>query len=175
MNKKKIQKCRYSHPSCQDLGSHHCVVEGWEDDKVKAVTEEDCDACSKYKSRYIEYPLTIQGIENAPIETSGIGHACGAICKIRPCKEEYQGKTYLGIYLGELPIAITSSYNEESGVLTNRAMNNPAIFVPELETIIYGMESWWGEIESEEDLKEITQGDIDNQWYVQALKKISSI
>ena len=170
--KKRIERCKYSHPSWQDLKSYHCVVEGWDKEQVKTVTEEDCDACLKYKSRYIEYPLTIQGIENKPIEKSGIGHTCGALCKIRPCQEEYQGRTYLGIYLGDLPITIVSSYNEENGVLTNRTMKNPAIFVPELKKIIYGMESWWREIESEDDLKEITQEDIENVWYVKALKEI---
>ncbi len=48
--------------------------------------------------------------------------------------------------------------------------SNPAIFVPELKKIIYGCESWWGEIESPEDFKEITSDDINNVWYVQLLK-----
>ena len=28
----------------------------------------------------------------------------GKFVKIRPCNEKYGGKTYLGIYLGELPM-----------------------------------------------------------------------
>lgn len=47
---------------------------------------------------------------------------------------------------------------------------NPAIFVPELGKIIFGMESWWGRIKSEEELKDITDGDIENVWYVKMLK-----
>ena len=43
---------------------------------------------------------------------------------------------------------------------------NPAIFVPELGKIIFGMESWWGRIKSEEELKDITDGDIENVWHV---------
>lgn len=173
MNKKltdKINRCRYSHPSIQNLGACHCVVDGWEDEHVKTVTKEDCEACEKFKSRYIEYPLTIQGIENKKIDTKGIGHTCGALCEVRPCGEEYQGKTYLGIYLGDLPIGISSSYDDNTGVLCNHTMNNPAIFVPELRKIVYGMESWWREIKSLEEFKGISKEEIENTWYVKLLK-----
>ena len=56
--KDKIDRCRYSHPSMRNLGSYHCVVEGWEDEQVRTVAKEDCESCEKFKSRYIEYPLT---------------------------------------------------------------------------------------------------------------------
>ena len=44
--------------------------------------------------------------------------------------------------------------------------------MPELKKIIYGCESWWHEITSVEELKDITDSDIDNTWYVQLLKNI---
>lgn len=72
--------------------------------------------------------------------------------------------------MGDLPISITTSYSGETGILTNRTMNNPAIFVPELKKIIYGCESWWREIESIEDFNGISKGDIENTWYVKLLK-----
>lgn len=168
--KDKINCCRYSNPSIQDLESCHCVVNGWEHEKVRAVTKEDCESCEKFKSRYIEYPLTIQGIENKKIDTIGIGHTCGTLCEVRPCGEEYQGKTYLGIYLGDLPIGITSSYDEKTGILSNGTMNNPAIFVPELKKIVYGMGSWWRVIKSIEEFKGISEKEIENTWYVKLLK-----
>lgn len=168
--KDKINCCRYSHPSMRDLGEYHCVVNGWEHEKVRVVTKEDCESCEKFKSRYIEYPLTIQGIENKKIDTKGIGHTCGTLCEVRPCGEEYQGKTYLGIYLGDLPIGITSSYDEKTGILSNGTMNNPAIFVPELKKIVYGMGSWWRVIKSIEEFKGISEKEIENTWYVKLLK-----
>lgn len=148
----------------------HCVVDGWEDDKVKIVSEEQCEQCERYDSKFIEYPLTIQGINNAEIDTSGLGHECGELCEITPCGEEYEGKSYIGIYLGDLPIAIMSAYNRKSGILENRTMSNPAIFVPELKKIIYGCESWWRVIKSLEDFKGISKEDIENTWYVKLLK-----
>lgn len=32
--KEKMNRCRFSHPSMQDLGACHCVVDGWEDEKI---------------------------------------------------------------------------------------------------------------------------------------------
>ena len=43
INKSKQDRCRYCHPSIRNLGEHHCVVNGWEDDKVRAVTKEECE------------------------------------------------------------------------------------------------------------------------------------
>lgn len=168
--KTKQERCRFCHPSISDMPNWHCVVDGWEDDKVKVVTEEQCEKCERFDSKFIEYPLTIQGIDNKGIDTSGLGRDCGALCEISPCGKGHEGKSYIGIYLGDLPISITTSYSRETGILTNRTMNNPAIFVPELKKIIYGCESWWREIESIEDFKGISKEDIENTWYVKLLK-----
>lgn len=50
---------------------------------------------------------------------------------------------------------------------------NPAIWVPDQNRIVWGMGSWWGIIEKEEDLKKITNQDIENVWYVKALKALA--
>lgn len=173
ISKSKQSRCRYCHPSICNLGEHHCVVDGWEYDKVKAVTKEECENCDRFDSRYIEYPLTINGIENEEINTSGLGHECGCLCEIKPCGEEYNGKSYIGFYLGDLPIAIHTSLNKETGILKNTTMNNPAIFVPELKKIIYGCESWWREIESLENFKGISEEDINDTWYVKLLNQLN--
>lgn len=173
IDKSKQARCRYCYPSIRNLGEHHCVVDGWEDDKVIDVTKEECENCDRFDSRYIEYPLAINGIENMKIETSGLGHECGCLCEIKPCGEEYEKKSYIGFYLGDLPIAIHSSFDRNTGILENRTMNNPAIFVPELKKIIYGCESWWREIESVEDFKGISEDDINNTWYVKMLNELN--
>lgn len=94
----------------------------------------------------------------------------GSLVKIRPCNKEYGGKTYLGLYLGNQPWSQTVSYNNKSGELTVGMATNPAIYVFDLQRIIFGAESWWGIIESLEELKDITDDDINNIWYVKALK-----
>lgn len=172
MEKSKMIRCRYCQPSLTKLGDFNCCVDGWNDDKVKVVSEADCESCDRFNSRYIEYPLTINGIENREIDFNGLGHVCGALCEVSPCGDEYKGKSFIGFYLGHLPTQIYSSFNKSSGVLTNRTIGNPAIFVPELGKIIWGYESWWREIKSVEDFKGISQEDIESQWYVQLAKSL---
>jgi len=95
---------------------------------------------------------------------------CGIPVRIRPCAEEYKGKTYFGILLGDAALSV--GFSIKDGIVTSSFnFHNPAIFVPELKKIIYGCESWWGPIENEEELKlVITDETIQNVWYVKALK-----
>lgn len=71
--KKRITRCRYSLPHC--IGGsieYHCVAGGWKDDEVRVCTEEQCEQCIRFNSRYIEYPIFVNKIENrqklTPIE-----------------------------------------------------------------------------------------------------------
>ena len=79
-------------------------------------------------------------------------------------------KTYLGIYIGDLATSATMQVTDK-GIQFQWSGYNSAILVPELNRLVHGYESWWTPIESEEDLKEISDADIPNQWYVQMLKK----
>jgi hypothetical protein len=130
--------------------------------------------CDGYKCRYIEYPIEVSKINRNTelfcLEKSNIGK----FVKIAPCVEEHGGKTYLGLFLGDLPLDISVSHNPTTKELNLGYMANPAIFVFDLNKIVFGAESWWGVIETEEELKEITQADVDNVWYVKALKAMSS-
>lgn len=168
---KKIKRCKYSLPHFKDgKFEHHCIVNGFSDKNVKLCTTAECENCSRFNSRYIEYPITVNDIVNKPIENHSISAEIGSIVEIRPCGEKYQDKSYIGIFLGDLPIAINSSFNKKSGILSNSTIDNPAIFVLELKEIIYGCESWWRAIESVDDFNGITDEDINNTWYVKLLK-----
>lgn len=140
-----------------------------EDDMSVCVSNEQCENCPDYESRYIEYPIQVNSIKCDKMKQLMMEHA-GSLVKIRPCNKEYGGKTYLGLYLGNQPWSQTVSYNEESGELTVGMATNPAIYVFDLQRIIFGAESWWSIIENPEELKDITDDDINNQWYVKALK-----
>lgn len=130
--------------------------------------------CDKYKSMYIEYPIEVSKINTENNKGGYRGSSVGKFAMIRPCGEEYENKTYLGLYLGELPINHHISHDPDTKELNVSFMNNPAIFVFDLNKIIFGMESWWGIINNELDFKEITNLDIDNIWYVKALKELSN-
>lgn len=59
-DKEKIKKCKYSHPHFKNNSiEYHCIVDGWEDDKVRICKKEECESCQKFKSKYIEYPITV--------------------------------------------------------------------------------------------------------------------
>lgn len=127
----------------------------------------------------IEYPIEVSGIkfdgEAIPLR-GGISARIGSFVKIRPCAEEYGDKTYLGLYLGDMTVSHSVFYDKESKELTfSNGMSNPAIFVFDLNKTIFGFESWWGLIKSEEELQEITDGDIENVWYVKALKQLAEM
>lgn len=95
----------------------------------------------------------------------------GDLVKIRPIGDWAEGKTYLGFYLGD---AATSAglKMEDDVIKCYIGARNPAIFIPEVKKIVYGYESWWGRIKSTDEVKEITDDDIDNIWYVKALKAL---
>jgi hypothetical protein len=95
----------------------------------------------------------------------------GIFVRVRPCAEQHGGKTFLGIYIGDLS---ARGYGDDGKLKEKPYMHNPCIWVPNLKEYIFGFESWWGEIKSEDDLKQITDADIDNVWYVRALKALHS-
>jgi hypothetical protein len=129
----------------------------------------------------MKYPITVNKInfENmGKLYKQGFkGGAVGKFVAIRPVADEFEGKTYLGLYLGEIAaLGPTFRYNKESQELeVSHSGYNPAIYVFDLQQIIFGYESWWGIIKSEDQLKQITDADIENVWYVKALKQIDEM
>jgi hypothetical protein len=98
------------------------------------------------------------------------GSRTGAMVCVRPVAEEYENKTFVGFLIGEAAMG-SSIKVEDNKLQLNFGAYNPAIFVPELGKVIYGMQSWWGIVESEEDFKQITDEDIENVWYVKAFRE----
>lgn len=171
-SKKKIDRCRFSDYGRKD--ERICEFAGLSDDKIVQTDEAKCENCPNFKSRYIEFPITVNTLELAPLKYNDSWHCkVGTMVAVRPCGEEYGKKTYLGFYLGDLPIQMTARFNEKDGALKCGTLDNPAMFVPELGKIIWGCGSWWHEIKSEKDLEQITDADINNTWYVQLAKKLA--
>ena len=127
--------------------------------------------------RMLEYPITVSGITTrtgSRVVKPGLrSKPAGSFVAVRPCDKEHEGKTFLGVLLGEIALSATALFHPETGVLeVGLSMHNPAIWVPDLARIVFGMESWWGVIESPDDLHQITNQDIDNIWYVKAMKDL---
>jgi len=122
----------------------------------------------------IEYPIEINGVVFRKFRTRIDADKVGKFVSIRPIGDEYEGKTFLGLYLGDIPVENLFQFEKETKKLHIIPMGNPAIFVFDLNKVVYGCESWWGPIESEDQLRQITNDDIENIWYVKALKQIGS-
>lgn len=116
-----------------------------------------------------------EGFERPEIRPDRLfGTQVGAFVAVRLASKE-DTKTYLGIMLGDY-MRPQVTFDSETGTLTFKPtefMGNPAMWVPDLNRIVMGFESWWGEIKSVEDLKQITDADIQNVWYVKALKALA--
>ncbi len=125
----------------------------------------------------MQFPITVTAITDTAkpaIRPPLMGDKIGDFVSIRPCGKEYDNKTFLGILLGDISRYVDAEFDEASGRLTiSHSGYNPAILVPSLGKIILGCESWWGRIKSPDDLKQITNQDIEDVWYVQALKSLA--
>jgi len=106
------------------------------------------------------------------------GGACGDFVSIRTILKDddpNDGKTFLGVIIGELATCgVLHRDNKEPGLVrVEPGLHYPMIFVPDLARVVFGYESWWGRINSPDDLRQITDATINNVWYVQALKALS--
>lgn len=131
--------------------------------------------------RSMTYPVTVQAIGHDDANEGSFwparrrGDADKGWVAVRPVGERYGGKTYLGVYLGDIATSVGCAYHEESGVLFPRVgMHNPAIYVPDLDEVIFGHSSWWGRIKGPEDVAQITDADINSVFYVRMLKSLQA-
>ena len=177
-NKKNCNTCKHGmlFGNCKELNNNEEFQNILKENKffnVKEYSFKEKFICDNYKSRYIEYPIEVSKINKSKIYDNYPDNRVGKLVKIRPCGEEYEDKTYLGLFLGELPIGTHISYSEDTKELDVSFHKNPAIFIFSLNKIVHGCESWWGVIDSPEELKEITIEDINDVWYVKLIKELS--
>lgn len=73
---------------------------------------------------------------------------CGTPVRISPCGDEYKGKTYDGILLGDIALSFGATISNKK-LTVEHSFYNPAIYVPELKKVIFGCESWWSRVKEE--------------------------
>jgi hypothetical protein len=122
-----------------------------------------------------QFPIEVHGLtSDGKVVQDGMFSKTGAWVAIRPCDEACKGQTYLGLLLGDIALSFGIRFNRRDGILcVSPSFHNPAVFVFDLGKIVFGCESWWGPIKGPDDLKQIANKDIDNVWYVQALKAMA--
>ncbi len=130
------------------------------------------------------FPITVTGIKTklaAPIQTETWRKEAGpgTLVQVRSCKEKHGDKTRLGILIGYIPIHSLVTFEREEGkesegkLLFETLGDHPLLFIPELKDVVLGCECWWGPITTEEELRQITDEDIGNIWYVRLLKEFA--
>lgn len=122
----------------------------------------------------MKFPITVNSVEwddVTPIGAPLFGPKPGAWVSVRPVKDE---KTYLGIMLGDYKEP-KLRFDSKTGALAvaQSFLGNPAMWVFDLNRVVMGYESWWGEVKDENDLRKISDADIDNIWYVKAIRSLN--
>jgi hypothetical protein len=164
--KKEVEK------ALESLKDFSKFVHLFSEDKAEAELAELRSTLQKINTRILLSEIKEIGFPKNKAIKKGFSGNHGDLVRVKPCAEKYGGKTYLGFLIGD--VALGSSIGiEENKLVCSFSGHNPGILVPELNEIIYGCESWWGQIKSEEDLKEITDEDIGNTWYVKLLREMS--
>lgn len=149
----------------------------------KEIEETTARLKKQAEDRMIKYPITVTGIDfkvDPPVSNKSWqrDRKPGMYVAIRSCKKDHGDKTRLGILIGWVPVHSSAEFLAEEGkpetgkLVFHHNGQNPAIFVPELNEVVLGCESWWGPIESPEHLREITNDDIQNVWYVKAMNSM---
>jgi len=120
----------------------------------------------------IKYPIEVSDIEIdehfQPVEQP-LTAKTGDWVAVRPCAEKYGDKTHLGVMLGDMIQMPMARHNPETKVLSLMAIHNPAMWVPALKTVIWGSGSWWRVIDSPDDIRDVTDDDINGTPYMRAL------
>ena len=91
------------------------------------------------------------------------------LVSVRPTSDNPDGKSYIGFLIGSVATGTSLSVTDNEVIIENGG-HNPAMYVPELGKLVYGYESWWSTIESEDQFREITDDDISSQWYVKLFR-----
>lgn len=135
-----------------------------------------CERCKGTSRQPKVFPWIVTGIEwdkrealRPAVFSRGITWV-----SVRPCDEECKGKTYLGWLLGEIALSQSVRLRGDGTLEVSMSMHNPAIFVPDLERVVYGAGSWWAAIKTADDLRRISDADVENVWYVRALRALEA-
>lgn len=146
--------------------------------KESLAASESDKACEDWIARVgsepspkLRFPIEVSGITNGDKDPicKGIRKQFSLV-KVRPCDKDLSRKTFLGIYIGDVARGAYARFHRDGGVLElGLGWHNPAIWVPDLERFVFGCESWWVPIEDASELKQITDEDIGNIWYVKLL------
>ena len=158
----KMKKCKFRLPVVRKINGELTPLYVCKKKKCAVITEEDCISCKLYKNRFIEFPVSINGIQNEEFKTRC--EMAGKIVKVKPKGDEYGDKIYIGLLVGDIPAYNHISLLENTNILKVAPITNSAIFIFELNKLVLGIECWWDEVKT---LKELFELETDEKkWYM---------
>ncbi len=144
-------------------------------DLMESVSKDLEELRKRYVTQFeIVWPLEVSGmLVRGSMHGTGRTDNCkvGQMVMVRMC--DATKATHLGVYLGEFPLELFHQFDKETKHIEVFPHLNPAMLVPKLGRIVWGCESFWGPIESEDQLRQVTDAEISDIWYVKALKELS--
>jgi hypothetical protein len=153
-----IRNCEHQRMIDVDL-SHINIL-----DHQKGIVQRNCPKCGNL----VKIPFRIRFMNTRPILQTdqdlawSLSHTKpGTPVSVRPVTPVYGGKTYLGLYLGEIPALTGITLEDTTNTIFIHNGGNPAIYVPILRKIIMGYESWWGVIDDPAHPRQITEQDLE--------------
>jgi hypothetical protein len=81
-------------------------------------------------------------------------------CSVRLVGKEHEGRTFLGIALGDAYTSVMVSRSQDGILTVGPAAPNPCMYLPELRRVVFGHGSWWAPITDPAKVREITDGDL---------------
>ncbi|MCA9627649.1 MAG: hypothetical protein KC766_08290 [Myxococcales bacterium] len=166
------------------LDEIHAIIKALEEEKrsiyAKALEGEDIgrevpefmlEVLARPAPPQIEFPITIRGVAFGD-RTALVKNAdTGRLVKVRPCSGE---QTYIGVMIGDVSLGSSFGFNRQTQVATIRpSYGNPVMWVPALGRFVLGVESWWGTVEAEDDMHDITDEDIANSPGLALLRRLT--
>ena len=146
---------------------------GTGDDPLNAFAEpgelSKCPRCRGRGRRNPLLPTVLTDIEFGTGRDVLSQRGVGNWVAVRPVDDE---NTYLGIMLGDMATSTRATLDRQGRMAIYLSQFNPAMYVPDLKKVVFGYGSWWATIQSPDQLRKITNQDIDNVWYVKALKEL---
>jgi len=134
-------------------------IDGMSESDRFEIEPTDCDSCDRFEPE-MAFPLKCNDILIDEYDRDAEHDSrVGDFAAVSPCDDRFGGKTYLGLYLGKLPLRINLMYSGDYGenVIDVGMYRNPALLVPSLNRVVYGEECWWKFIESPDELQPLDE------------------
>lgn len=108
---------------------------------------------------------------------AAFGPDSGRLVRCRPLHRKYSGQTFLGIYIGDLPVVMSAHVEDHHTIaveFSDRPQDySPAFFIPQLKCVMLNCQLWWSWLDDpSSDIPPITDEEIDKSPIARAILSV---